>query len=197
VSRRPHVATPIIWRVPDECAQHSHLCNLPRPRPRRRGLGQPTGKRAKQYERDRSRPFMTFSAPGFRALSDERLAFGSYPMQHHVVQHHVVYHQVEKSSLETMGREGSWLVGTVSPAPPSCPFPQIDTPMMFRQCDFFALLEIARLTPGGPLCRLAAMTKISATAAKDTARRRKMRRSWARRRNSWHQTCIAEACSGD
>ena len=35
-------------------------------------------------------------------------------------------------------------------------------------CVIFALLEIARLTPGGPLCRLAAMTKISATAAKDT-----------------------------
>jgi len=29
------------------------------------------------------------------------------------------------------------------------------------------LWEIARLTPGGPLCRLAALKKISATAAKD------------------------------
>jgi hypothetical protein len=39
--------------------------------------------------------------------------------------------------------------------------------MISRQFDFSVLLEIARLAPGGPLCRLAALKKISATAAKD------------------------------
>jgi hypothetical protein len=39
--------------------------------------------------------------------------------------------------------------------------------MISRQFDFSVLLEIARLTPGGSLCRLAALKKISATIAKD------------------------------
>jgi hypothetical protein len=41
------------------------------------------------------------------------------------------------------------------------------SPMISLQYDFSVLLEIARLTLGGPLCRLAALTKINATAAKD------------------------------
>jgi hypothetical protein len=40
-------------------------------------------------------------------------------------------------------------------------------PMISYQFGFSVLLEIARLTPGGPLCRLAALKTISATAAKD------------------------------
>jgi hypothetical protein len=40
---------------------------------------------------------------------------------------------------------------------------------IFRQFDF-SVLEIAMPTSGGPLYRLAALKKISATAAKDTTR---------------------------
>jgi hypothetical protein len=40
-------------------------------------------------------------------------------------------------------------------------------PMISRQFDFTVLLEIARLIPGGPLCRLVALKKISATTTKD------------------------------
>jgi len=39
--------------------------------------------------------------------------------------------------------------------------------MISRQFDFPVPLEITRLSPGGPLRRLAAPKKISATAAKD------------------------------
>src|SRR6266851_2288778 len=40
--------------------------------------------------------------------------------------------------------------------------PSLAPPMISRQFNFSVLLEIARLTPGGPLCRLATLKKISA-----------------------------------